>query len=132
MQTAQSAGKTALRMKAARMLVTWDWRIKTHSFERLYGSLGSYPIAAEKLPDAAISEIEDAVQFVSIWYWKRVLCLQRSCCLFWMLRDAGKPARLQIGAQHWPPRTHAWVNVEGRIVGDLPHKVQPFRLLDTI
>jgi hypothetical protein len=132
LETAVYPGKTALTIKAARLLVLWDWRIKVRSFESLYRSLQRYPIAMERSPNLDIDAIEDAVQLASIWYWKRILCLQRSCCLFWMLRDAGIPARLQIGAQHWPPRTHAWVNVDGRIVGDMPHKVQLFQLLDTV
>jgi hypothetical protein len=124
--------KRALTIKAAKLLIVWDWRIKVSSFESFYRSLQSYPVATKRSQDMAIDAIEYAVQFASIWYWKRVLCLQRSCCLLWMLRDAGIPAKLQIGAQHWPPKTHAWVNVEGRIVGDLPHKVQLFQLLDTV
>lgn len=131
-ETTLRYNKRALAIKAVRLLIAWDWRVKLHSFDRLYRSLQSYPIAEERAPEIAIDAIEDAFQSASIWYWKRVLCLQRSCCLLWMLRDAGFHARLQIGTQQWPPQTHAWVNVEGRIVGDLLHRVQSFRLLDTV
>jgi hypothetical protein len=121
-----------LTLQALGLLVVWDWRVKAYSFEHLYKSLRDYPLSATRQPDASLTHIEEAVQFASIWYWKRVLCLQRSCCLLWMLRDAGIPATLHIGAQHWPPRTHAWINVEGRIVGDLPHKVNEFHVLDIV
>lgn len=59
----------------------------------------------------------DAVLFATCLHWKPVLCLQRSVCTVRLLRKYGVHARLTIGYRPSPFFCHAWVEVEGRVVG---------------
>ena len=68
----------------------------------------------------AIDDLEraicDAVLLATCFYWKPVLCLQRSVCTVRLLRKYGIDARLAIGYRPSPFFSHAWVEVNGRVV----------------
>jgi hypothetical protein len=57
----------------------------------------------------------DAVLLATCFYWKPVLCLQRSVCTVRLLRRHGIAARLVIGYRPSPFFSHAWVEVDGRV-----------------
>ncbi len=121
-----------MTLRALRYLLYWDWSVRVRSFERVCQTVRQYPIRKYISDPVEIAQIVNALASVSIWYFKRVLCYQRSCCLVWMLRDAGIPANLVIGAQQWPPRTHAWVTVGDEVVGDLAHRVRTFDVIEVL
>ena len=58
----------------------------------------------------------DAVLLATCFYWKPVLCLQRAVCTVRLLRRNGIHARLVIGYRPSPFFSHAWVEVDGRVV----------------
>jgi len=58
----------------------------------------------------------DAVLLATCFYWKPVLCLQRAVCTVRLLRRHGIQARLVIGYRPSPFFSHAWVEVDGRVV----------------
>lgn len=58
----------------------------------------------------------DAVHVATCFYWKPVLCLQRAVCTVRLLRRYGIAARLVIGYRPSPFFSHAWVEVDGRVV----------------
>ena len=58
----------------------------------------------------------DAVLLATCFYWKPVLCLQRAVCTVRLLRRHGTVARLVIGYRPSPFFSHAWVEVDGRVV----------------
>ena len=58
----------------------------------------------------------DAVLLATCFYWKPVLCLQRSACTVRLLRKYGINARLAIGYRPAPFFSHAWVEVSGQVV----------------
>jgi hypothetical protein len=60
----------------------------------------------------------DAITRAACWYWKPVLCLQRSYCAVRMLRAHGIAAQFVIGYRPVPFFSHAWVEVDGRVVND--------------
>jgi hypothetical protein len=62
----------------------------------------------------------DAVLLATCFYWKPVLCLQRSACTVRLLRSRGITARLVIGYRPAPFFAHAWVEVDGRVVYGSP------------
>lgn len=68
----------------------------------------------------ATAELEkticDAVLLATCFYWKPVLCLQRAVCTVRLLRRHGIYARLVIGYRPSPFFSHAWVEVDGRVV----------------
>ena len=51
--------------------------------------------------------ISDAVLLATCFYWKPVLCLQRSVCTVRLLRQYGIDARLAIGYRPSPFFSHA-------------------------
>ena len=58
----------------------------------------------------------DAVLLATCFYWKPVLCLQRAVCTVRLLRKNGVNARLVIGYRPSPFFSHAWVEVDGRVL----------------
>jgi hypothetical protein len=81
------------------------------------------------IPDG-VERICAAVDMACIWYWKEVLCLQRSAATACLLKRYGVPARMVIGAQQMPFRAHAWVEVDGRVVNDKPYTPEMYAVLD--
>jgi len=64
------------------------------------------------------SEIYDALAAVAPLYWKPIRCLQRSIVIARLLRSRGVAAEVVIGYQPAPFFSHAWVEVDARIIGD--------------
>jgi Transglutaminase-like superfamily len=62
----------------------------------------------------------DAVLLATCFHWKPVLCLQRSACTAKLLRKRGINARVVIGYRALPFFSHAWVEVDGRVVYGSP------------
>jgi hypothetical protein len=60
--------------------------------------------------------ISDAVLLATCFYFKPVLCLQRAACTVRLLRKHGTMARLVVGYRPSPFFSHAWVEVDGRVV----------------
>jgi len=57
----------------------------------------------------------DAVLLATCFYFKPVLCLQRSISSARLLRKYGIDARLAIGYRPSPFFSHAWVEINGRV-----------------
>lgn len=57
----------------------------------------------------------DAVLLATCFYFKPVLCLQRSVSSARLLRAYGIDARLAIGYRPSPFFSHAWVEISGRV-----------------
>ena len=73
--------------------------------------------AADADPTSAVC---NAVATATCLYWKPVMCLQRSVCTVRLLRGRGVPAHLVIGYRPDPFLSHAWVEVDDRVVNDSP------------
>lgn len=116
-----------------------------HAYTRLvyfglYVSRGSFATLYEKVRDCELktntnvrSDVERicfAVDLACIWYWKKVLCLQRSAATACLLKRHGVSAQMVIGAQQIPFRSHAWVEVGGRVVNDKPYTPEMYAVLD--
>jgi hypothetical protein len=80
----------------------------------------------------AIERVVWAVEEACVWYYKRAFCLQRSAVCTWMLRRQGVPAELVVGFRPVPIDSHAWVEVEGKVVNDRPQYQKFFRVLDRL
>lgn len=81
-------------------------------------------------PGAEVEQaVCDAVLLATSLYWKPVLCLQRSVCTVRMLRRCRIDARLTIGFRPSPFFSHAWVEVNGRVVYGSPAYQKRLQLL---
>lgn len=68
---------------------------------------------------ADIQSLVAAVRRACRYYPKTPACLQRSIALTSMLRKRGIAADLQIGVKQSPFQSHAWVEVDGRVINDV-------------
>src|SRR5689334_20732137 len=87
-------------------------------FASLYNFVRGYQV--KKVNSRPAERICAAVDMACIWYWKQVLCLQRSAATACLLKANGIEAAMIIGGQQMPFKAHAWVEVAGRVVNDKP------------
>jgi Transglutaminase-like superfamily len=117
-------------LQAYLKLIHFDLYLARGSFAALYNKVRKYPIAKKSPGSEDIDKICYAVDMACIWYWKEALCLQRSAALTCLLKRYGVPAQMVIGAQHIPFKSHAWVEVDGRVVNDKPYVSEVYAVLD--
>ena len=91
--------------------------------------LNPQPITPEPTNHEVVRTICNAVSLAACLYWKPVLCLQRSVCIVQLLRKHDVAACLVIGYRPVPFFSHAWVEVNGRIVNDSPTYQERLRVL---
>jgi hypothetical protein len=121
----------SLFLEAYGNLVAFEFYVARGRFDRLYERVRLYPTARKARSSAEILERHCfAVDMACIWYWKQVLCLQRSAATTCLLRKHGIAAQLVIGAQQIPFRAHAWVEVSGKVVNDKPYTPEMYSVLD--
>ena len=83
---------------------------------RILSQLKRQSVTPETVSVESEKAICDAVLLATCFYWKPVLCLQRAVCTVRLLRRHGIHARLVIGYRPSPFFSHAWVEVNGRVV----------------
>lgn len=112
------------------MLVSFDLYLARGNFAPLYEKVRGCPTRSKTGSSEAVDRICSAVDMASIWYWKGVLCLQRSAATVCLLRRHGVEADLVIGVQQLPFKAHAWVEVDRRVVNDKPYMGEMYAVLD--
>jgi hypothetical protein len=116
--------------KAYGTLIFFDLYLARGNFAALYERVRAYPVKNKTAVPETAARICAAVDMASIWYWKQVLCLQRSAATACLLREHGVPAEMIIGAQHIPFRAHAWVEIGGQVVNDKSYTPEMYQVLD--
>jgi hypothetical protein len=106
--------------KALYELARYDSIIWLRGFGCIQQQLRRQSIAAKPTQPELEQTICDAVLLATCLYWKPVLCLQRSVCAVRLLRKYGVNGHLVIGYRPAPFFSHAWVEVDGRIVNGSP------------
>lgn len=89
------------------------------------------PRAASRPPSAG--ELEWAVMVVETAaraHFRRAWCLQRSFALLWVLRSRHLAADLVIGVRRLPFAAHAWVEAQGRVIGDDPRVCGGYQVIE--
>lgn len=119
-----------LILRAYLRLIQFDLYLADGNFQALYNKVRACPTRQiPVLPDST-KQICSAVDMACIWYWKEVLCLQRSAATACLLKRCGVPARMIIGSQQMPAKAHAWVEVDDRVVNDKPYIREMYTVLD--
>jgi hypothetical protein len=111
-------------------LVQFELYLARGDFQSLYRKVRACPVREDGRKMRAVEQICSAVDMACIWYWKEVLCLQRSAATTCLLKIHGVPAQMLIGAQRTPFKAHAWVEVAGRVVNDKPYMREMYAVLD--
>ena len=121
---------TSLVLRAYLRLVQFDLYLARGNFQALYDKVRTFPITEMPTSVDSTERICAAVDMACIWYWKEVLCLQRSAATACLLKHYGVPAQMMIGAQQMPFKAHAWVEVQGQVVNDKPYMREMYAVLD--
>lgn len=124
-----SWGRTKLILGAYRELLVAEFPIRRGGFAAIHRTIAEFqrrPAVKEHEPEAICRAVDTACVF----YFKEVLCLQRSAVAVRLLRKHGIAAQLVTGVQQWPFRAHAWTEVAGRVVNDKPHVTAAFAVID--
>jgi transglutaminase superfamily protein len=121
-----------LSLKAYAKLLLFDFYLARGGFQRLYRGVQVTRVASNPFPGESLENVCSAIDHACIWYWKRVLCLQRSAATTSLLREIGIAAELVIGVQQTPFKAHAWVEVDGRPVNDKPYIPQIYLAVDRL
>ena len=119
-----------LALRAYLALIQIELYLGNSNFAVLHHKVRNYPVAKCKSASDTVDKVCAAVDMSCIWYWKQVLCLQRSAVTTFLLRRSGMPARMVIGGQQMPFKAHAWVEVDGRVVNDKPYMREMYAVLD--
>jgi hypothetical protein len=64
-----------------------------------------------------------------MYYPKKAMCLQHSAVVTCLLRRRGVPAEMVLAAQEFPPKAHAWVEVDGVVVNDFTAVQRVYRVM---
>lgn len=119
-----------LFLKAYWNLVRLDIRLARGDFATFHKRVSCCPVGTHVASPEVVERVCSAVDRACIWYWKEVLCLQRSAAATDMLKKRGFPAQLVIGVQQTPFKAHAWVEIDGRSVNDKPYVREIYTVLE--
>lgn len=119
-----------LVLQAYWTLIRIDRYVTRSNFAGLYNRVRKSQIRKQITTLDRLVQICAAMDFACIWYWKEVLCLQRSAATVCLLKRYGVRAQLVIGARQMPFKAHAWVEVDGRVVNDKTYTPEMFVVLD--
>ena len=111
-------------------LVQFDVYLARRKFSALHNKVRNCPSGRTLGSADDIGRVCHAVDVACIWYFKQVLCLQRSAVTCCLLRRYGVPAELVIGIRKLPFQAHAWVEVNRQVVNDKTHMPELFTILD--
>jgi hypothetical protein len=116
-------------LKAWFLLLYLDYLMRFRGFQRVHTVVRKQRVHAVDRPPANELELSGAMDLACVFYFKRVLCLQRSAALVLLLRLQGRAAELIIGAQLCPFLSHAWVEIDRRVINDKPYVQEIFQVL---
>lgn len=101
-------------------------------FARIHKTVRECRVRAASMRAPAAGDVVWAVEEACVWYVKRVPCLQRSAVATRLLRRCGVRAELVIGFRPLPFESHAWVEVDGRVVNDRQQYRTAFTVIDRL
>jgi len=108
--------KFGLVSKAIYEIVRYEMVLSLRGSGSILQQLKRQSVKARTVSAELEKTICDAVLLATCFYWKPVLCLQRAVCTVRLLRRYGIHAKLVIGYRPSPFFSHAWVEVNGRVV----------------
>ena len=123
-----------LLAKAMWELVAYDLRMALFGFRRVHSALMRRTCVPKTawVDDDQVTRIVNAVSTATSLYWRPVKCLHRSAATTRLLRSFGIPAQLIIGYRAKPFLSHAWVEVDGRVVNDSQALAQRLTVLERV
>lgn len=103
-------------------LLAFDLLLKFRGFQSLIKRVENWPTAGLRVKDADVCKrVRAMVDRAQMYYPKKAMCLQHSAVVTCLLRRRGVPAEMVLAAQEFPPKGHAWAEVEGEVINDSQH-----------
>jgi hypothetical protein len=100
-------------------LLAFDLLLKFRGFQSLIEKVEHWPTAEPRTTDLeTCRHVRAMVDRAQMYYPKKAMCLQHSAVVTCLLRRRGVAAVMVLAAQPFPPKAHAWVEVDGRVVND--------------
>jgi hypothetical protein len=103
--------------------------LSTFGFERTWSWIQQRAGWVPRLNEvnlAAVSRAEYKLAMAAALYPGRAACLERSLTLYWYLRRHGVGVDFRMGVQMYPFLAHAWLELDGRAINDVPEHVRRF------
>ena len=113
-------------------IIRYEVIVRSRGPGQILSQLQRQTIKARPASQELEKAISDTVHLATCFYWKPVLCLQRAVCTVRLLRRYGIMARLVIGYRPAPFFSHAWVEVDGRVVYGSPAYQKRLRPLHVV
>jgi hypothetical protein len=111
-------------------LLAFDLLLKFGGFQRLIRKVEHWRIASPRTSDRDVCQrVRGMVDRAQMYYPKKAMCLQHSAVVTCLLRRRGVPAEMVLAAQDFPPKAHAWAEVDGEVVSDSPAVKTKYREL---
>lgn len=111
-------------------LIYFDILMGRGDYRRLRSTARFWPVGNRTLSQEQVQKVLYAMDMACIWYRKEVLCLQRAAATSTLLRDCGEAAEMVIGTQLMPHKTHAWVEIDGKIANDKPYMREKYIVME--
>src|ERR1022692_3965390 len=117
-------------LKSWLLILYIDWLMHLCGFERLHRVVREAPVKPVPMDQfVSSSDLCQAMDIVCVFYFKRVLCLQRSAATTILLRWHGWDTEMVIGAQMLPFKSHAWCEINRVVVNDKPYMMDIYTVL---
>lgn len=111
-------------------LFAFDLLLKFRGFQSLINKVEHWPTAEPRTSDLEICRrVRAMVDRAQMYYPKKAMCLQHSAVVTCLLRRRGVPAEMILAAQEFPPKGHAWVEVDGKVVNDFTAVQRAYRVM---
>ena len=113
---------TRLLLEAYLLLLRLEWEMRLGDLQSLHNIVRRRKVAkARWRSPASLDALNHAIDLACVFYFKQVLCLQRSAATTLLLRRYGHAAEMVFGVQLVPFKSHAWVEVNAQVVNDKPY-----------
>jgi hypothetical protein len=112
------------------LLLYIDALMRWRGFSRIHAVVRAEPARPQRNTRVDAQGLSSAIDLACVFYFKQVLCLQRSAALTLLLRRHGWNAEMVIGAQLLPFRSHAWVEIGDLVINDKPYIKNSFQVLE--
>ena len=110
-------------------LLSFEYPLLRKDFSGIYERVRTTPLHSRRSPAPSPQQICLAVDAAAAFYFRKILCLQRSAATACLLKKCGFAAQMVIGVQLMPFLAHAWVELDGLVINDKPYLAQIYSVL---
>jgi hypothetical protein len=123
--------KRRLVLESWFLLLRLEWIMRFRGFKELRRAVEAEGVhtCTSALP-VPKEDLCRAMDYACVFYFKPVLCLQRSAATTVFLRRHGWSTEMVIGAQLLPFKSHAWCEINGVVVNDKPYVRDIYEVLE--